>query len=270
MQHNSNSDLHWPRVMFAGLALACAVMSGNANAQWIVNDPIQTGKNIEEFALQLDRWKETAAHYQQQLISLQGMNFNQTNMGETLSKVEDDYGMEDACRKKKEGGVLGSIGSLFKPDANADILSQQLEICRRIVRAENLKYNETVSFLMSLREQQKKLNEIDGRRGSVGKNQGQLAAVDNDLHRYQQSSKMDLDKWQAMIQAYDNYIGQLNKYQQRLAERALRGKQPDLLSTIVQGAVLREALKTKKTNGGLGDAKSEDCRKGPCLADPGR
>ena len=45
-----------------------------------------------------------------------------------------------------------------------------------------------------------------------------------------------------MIVAYDNYIESLNKFQRRLTERALRGKQPDLLTGVIQGAVLKKTL----------------------------
>ncbi|MCC7249826.1 MAG: hypothetical protein IT473_14480 [Lysobacter sp.] len=55
-----------------------------------------------------------------------------------------------------------------------------------------------------------------------------------------------MDNWQAMMMAYDSYVSQLNKYQQRLAQRALRGQQPDILTTVVQGAVLKKVLDDEK------------------------
>jgi hypothetical protein len=165
---------------------------------------------------------------------------------DSLPYIDPEYGLEDACRKKSGDGPLGAISSLFTPDANQEILGQQLEICKRIVRAENLKYNETVRYLRSLHDRQRDLQTIDDRRGSVGSEQGKLQALSYDIERYQQNSKMDLDNWQAMITAYDSYIAQLNKYQQRLANRALRGKQPDMLTSIVQGAVLKKALDDRK------------------------
>jgi hypothetical protein len=240
------------RALAGGLA-ACVFVSGNAAAIFgmgdIVFDPTQYAKAVYEYGKQLERWNATASHYRQQLISLGGLSFDASKLrsqGDTFPEVDPDYGLEDACRKRNEGGVLGGITSMFRPDANADILNEQLKICGRIVRAENLKYNETVRFLNDLRARQRELQGLDARRGSVGNQQGKLQAAFYDVQRYQQNAKMDMDNWQAMMTAYDNYIAQLNKYQQRLAQRALRGKQPDIITTVVQGAVLKKVLNDKK------------------------
>ena len=103
-----------------------------------------------------------------------------------------------------------------------------------------------MQFLNNLRKRQRDLQRLDSRRDSVGTEQGKLQALSYDIQRYQQNTKMDLDNWQAMMTAYDGYIAQLNKYQQRLANRALRGKQPDIFTGIVQGAVLKGALEERK------------------------
>ena len=233
--------------------LMYGMVSGNAAAIFgvgdVVIDPTAIAKQVAEFKEQADRWKKTAENYRQQLISFGGMSFDGTkltNPDDSFMEVDPDYGLNDACRKKNGDGVMGSISSLFTPNADNEILGQQLEICRRIVRAENLKYNETVLFLNNLRNRQRDLQRLDGRRDSVGSEQGKLQALSYDIQRYQQNSKMDLDNWQAMMTAYDSYIGQLNKYQQRLANRALRGKQPDVFTTIVQGAVLQKALDNRQ------------------------
>ena len=234
-------------IMISGL-LACAIISGNA-AALIVHDPAAMATQIREFGIQLTRWQQTAENYRQQLISLGGLSFADTKLtqqSDRFQEVDPDFGLNDACRKKNGDGLMGSISSMFTPNSDDEILGQQLEICRRIVRAENLKYNETISFLNNLRERQGDLRRLDSRRTSVGNEQGRLQAINYDIQRYQQNSKMDLDNWQAMMTAYDSYIGQLNKYQQRLANRALRGKQPDVFSTIVQGAVLKEVLREKQ------------------------
>jgi hypothetical protein len=250
-----SSPRHLPTLKKAAMAgaLMCALVSGNAAAIFgvgdVVIDPTAIAKQIAEFAEQAKRWEATARQYKQQLISLGGLSFNPTKLNaekDTLPYVDPEYGLEDACRKKSGDGPLGAISSIFAPDANEEILGQQLEICKRIVRAENLKYNETVRYLRSLRDRQADLQKIDDRRDSVGTEQGKLQALSYDIERYQQNSKMDLDNWQAMITAYDSYIAQLNKYQQRLANRALRGKQPDMLSGIVQGVVLKKALDARK------------------------
>lgn len=225
------------------VALTCCLASGPVQSVGgIVHDPIQTARHLAEFREQIARWRATAAHYQQQLIRLRGMDFTPTAMNETFPEVPLDYGVEEACRKNGEG-VIGAISDFFRPDADAEILDQQLAICKRIVKAENLKYNETVRFLNNMRLRQNALSSIDIARGGVGSEQGKLNAINYDLDRYEKSTRMDHDRWSAMIVAYDNYIGSLNKFQRRLAERALKGKQPDMFNAVIQGAVLKETLR---------------------------
>ena len=233
--------------------LLCVSFFGNAaslgGGPLVVIDPTAIDKQVAEFRQQADRWKKTAENYRQQLISLGGMSFANTQLSsqiDSFPEVDPDSGLNDACQKKNSDGAMGSISSLFTPNSDNEILSQQFEICRRIVRAENLKYNETVQFLNNLRKRQRDLQRLDSRRDSVGTEQGKLQALSYDIQRYQQNTKMDLDNWQAMMTAYDGYIAQLNKYQQRLANRALRGKQPDIFTGIVQGAVLKGALEERK------------------------
>ena len=235
-----------------GSVLLCGLICGNATAfPKIVYDPIAVGKQLDEFREQSNRWKETAENYRKQLVSLGGMSFAYTDLTQQnkgITGVDPDYGLADACRKKNSDGAIGSISSLFTPSADSEILEQQHEICKRIVRAENLKYNETVTFLNNLKKRQRELGNLDGRRtNDIRGEQGAMQALQYDIQRYQQNSKMDLDNWQAMMTAYDGYIGQLNKYQQRLANRALRGKQPDIFSGIIQGAVLKGALKKRRS-----------------------
>lgn len=230
----------------AGLILSVALTCGLAPRPAhgigpIVHDPGQTAKHVAEFKAQLARWKETAAHYRQQLISLRGMDFAATKMDETLIEVSPQYGIKEACQTQDESPVA-TISEFFKPNADGDILEQQLAICKRIVHAENLKYNETVRFLNNMRKRQQALGSIDQARDAVGSEQGKLQSVNYDLQRYENSTKADHERWSAMIVAYDNYIESLNKFQRRLTDRALKGKQPNVFSAVIQGAVLKKTL----------------------------
>lgn len=227
-------------------ALASGIAAGPAHALGgIVHDPIQTARHLAEFRQQLARWRETALHYQQQLIRLRGMEFAPTAMNETFPEVPPEYGVEEACRRG-DSGVIGEITEFFRPSADAEIIEQQLLICKRIVKAENMKYNETVRFLNNMRLRQQALSRIDLARDGVGTEQGRLQSIDYDLQRYEKSTKMDHDRWSAMIVAYDNYIASLNRFQIRLTERALKGKQPDVFSAVVQGEVLRRTLRERR------------------------
>ncbi len=236
-------------------ALLCTLfVCGDAAAIFgvgdIVFDPTAVAKQVAEYAEQAKRWQATAEQYRMQLIGLSQMNFSAsmlTSRNGSLPTVDPDYGVDDACRKKNTGPV-DELLALMRPDPNQEILDQQIDICRRIVRAENTRYNETVRYLNSLNRRQQDIQALDARRASVGKEPGKLQALSYDIERYQQSAKMDLDNWQATIVAYNNYIEQLNKYQQRLAARALRGKQPELITTAVQGVLLHEALESRKND----------------------
>ncbi|MGN6153507.1 MAG: hypothetical protein ACTHOH_16110 [Lysobacteraceae bacterium] len=214
----------------------------------IVFDPTAVAKQIQEFGEQAKRWRATAEQYRMQLVNLSQMNFGAsrlTSQDGNLPTVDPDYGVDDACRRKNRS-VVDELLSLMRPDPNQEILDQQIDICRRLVRAENTRYNETVRYLNSLNRRQQDIQALDARRASVGKEPGKLQALSYDVERYQQAAKMDLDNWQATIVAYNNYIEQLNKYQQRLAMRALRGKQPDVVTAAVQGVLLHEALESRK------------------------
>lgn len=225
------------------VVLASGLSVGPAHALGgIVHDPIQTARHLAEFREQLARWRATVAHYQQQLIRLRGMEFAPTAMDAAFPEVPEEYGVEDACRKG-DTGVIGEITEFFRPSADAEIIEQQLLICKRIVKAENMKYNETVRFLNNMRARQQALARIDTARAGVGTEQGRLQSINFDLERYEKSTKMDHDRWSAMIVAYDNYIASLNRFQVRLSERALKGKQPDVFSAVVQGEVLRRTLR---------------------------
>lgn len=230
-----------------GLVLLSGGIVDRAHAiSGIVHDPQQTLTHLAEFREQMRRWDATVSHYRQQLIRLRGMQFGQTAMNETFPEVPLDYGMEDACRKANEG-VVGAVTELFRPNADAEIIEQQLLVCRRIVQAENMKYNETVRFLNNMRARQRALGSIDQARDGVGTEQGRLQAVEYDLQRYERSTQMDHDRWSAMIVAYDNYIGSLHQFQKRLADRALRGKQPDVFSSLIQGALLKKSLNERRS-----------------------
>lgn len=236
-------------------ALLCTLfVCGDAAAIFgvgdIVFDPTAVAKQIAEFAEQAKRWQATAEQYRMQLISLSQMNFGAsklTSQNGNLPAVDPDYGVDDACRKK-DASPIGEMLALMRPDPNQEILDQQIDICRRIVRAENTRYNETVHFLNVLRSRQQDILALDARRAAVGNEPGKLGAVSYDVAQYQQLATMDLNNWQATIVAYNNYIEQLNKYQQRLAARALRGKQPDLITGAVQGVLLHEALEARKND----------------------
>lgn len=241
------------------LALVCVVSAGSANALVLVEDLPHTiqniitqlgtqAKHVAEYSAQAQRWAQQYQHMQQQLIKLQAfMSISQTPMTDNFQERAEDYGMAEACPSADGGSPLADFGRWLAPDMEGDIVPQQQTICRYIVTAENRKYNETVKLLRSLRQHAQQWQQIEKQRMTqVGASEGALAANENNVNRFTTQLQQDLDYWQAMMTAYDSYIGLLNVEQQRLAERAMRGKH-DILGTVVQGAVLKGALEAARS-----------------------
>jgi len=93
----------------AFVRLAMSVLAAGwlttAPAQVLVNDPgaigaqVQhMGKDAVEFGKQAQRWRETVAHFRQQLVGLRRLNFAPAQMRDDFAARPDDYGMDDLCR----------------------------------------------------------------------------------------------------------------------------------------------------------------------------
>lgn len=257
-QHRSQG-----KAPFTGLVMAGALLAGSANAQWVVTDPthtmqtwighmmtrmegyMQRYQDQAEYLQQAQRWVQSYQHMQQQLIQVQGFMAASMPMTDQFESHTDDYGMQDRCPGTTGSLNLQSLWQSFSPDVNGEVTEQQLQICQKIVLSENAKYNETVKLLRKMRDRTNEFAEIQGRRSQVGTSQGLLEANESDVSRFTTQTQMDLDYWQAMMTAYDSYIGLLNQDQQRLANAALNGKRT-VWGTVVQGAALEGALRTLK------------------------
>jgi hypothetical protein len=235
------------------LALACAISAGSANAVIPVEDIPHTiqniitqlgtqAKHVAEYSAQAQRWAQQYQHMQQQLIRLEGFMTASMSMPDSFEERPDDHGIEQCGGD----GSVTSWAERFIPDPNGEITSQQLKVCQKLVQAENRKYNETVKVLKDLRDRAAEFQTIEGRRRAVGSSEGNMDVNDNDVARFSTRVQMDLEYWQAMMTAYDSYIGLLNSEQQRLAIAAMRGKKK-VLGTVVQGVVLKGALETARS-----------------------
>lgn len=232
------------------VAIVSALVGGQASAQMIVNDPVNYGaklqqiaKDAAEFGKNASRWKETASHYQQQLIKLQRMNFGQARMEDSFPPRPLDYGMEDMCPGPGRG-IRDQLTSAFRqamPKLEGNVVDEQLAVCQRMVYAENAKYNESVSMLRNLMQRSREFAQIEGQRDSVNGSQGALAANDNEAYRFVARNQLELDYWQARMKAYDDYIDGLKWDHTRLAKRAMRGKK-GALDGIVPTDVVKSAL----------------------------
>jgi hypothetical protein len=234
--------------------LVCFAGIGSVRAQAIVSDPTHM---IETFVGHLTNRLETyyqryedkvqyarqLQHYQQQLSDV-GMFFSMQRLPMTMDfrPRDEQYGMEDACGK---GGFpsLAELWSRRAPDLQGDIPTQQLELCQKIVLAQNAKYNEVMRILQSIRRREQELGRADAQRAGIGSSQGRLDSSDNQYAALMAESVKDMQYAQAVLTAYDGLIASLNQDQQRLARRAMQGGDSPL-GSIVQGAVLKGALHT--------------------------
>ncbi len=233
------------------LVLAC--VGSQANAQLITKDPFgllakirQIEKDTEEFRKTSERWRDTANHYQQQLIKLQRLSFQQRSMEDSFPPRPADYGMDDMC-PGAGGGIKGQLTGIFTqamPDLGGNVVNQQQAICQRLVHAENAKYNESVTMLRTLMQRSREFAQIEQQREQVSGSQGSLAANDNEAYRFVARNQLELDYWQARMKAYDDYIAALKWDQSRLAKRALGGNKGEgqLVGKIIQAGMLKAAL----------------------------
>lgn len=236
-----------PRLAAVAL-LAGGLLSGNARAQWVVEDPALIGKTAAEYIETAKRWKDQYDHYRQQLIKLKRLNFTMEQMADNFPERDVNYGVEDGC--PGPSGISGGIGEMFRqtvPNMGDDIIKQQRVLCIRMVQAENHRYNETVRMLRRMIQSQRDYqNGIEAQRSSIGSDQGDLAANDNETQRFLARMEMDLNYWMARNKAFDTYIAQLKQDHGRLAKRALNGNKRTgnvIAGKLVQAATLAAALK---------------------------
>lgn len=211
-----------------------------------INNYTQSTQDYSEYGLEAKRWYDKYLHMQQQLIKLQGFTASMGPMTEQFARRAEDYAMTESCHGSDGGLSLAALKQEFGIDLNGDIQEQQVQLCERIVLAENAKYNETVDMLKRLRKRSDELKKIEQGRSNVGDSQGNLEANDNDVARFSAGMQMDLEYWEAMLAGYDSYIGLLRMDQQRLALRAMDGSSKPW-GTVIQGAVLKAALETAGT-----------------------
>lgn len=219
--------------------------NSNSSAQWIVEDPLAISKMVQEYIETAQRWKQTADHYQQQLIKFKKLTFVASQFADDFSLRDATYGMEDCPGSDKFPISVDDLLKTVKPDLKGDVIKEQRKICQRIVLAKNNKYNDTVMMMRTLIQRQRELQSIELQRTAVGTNQGALAANDNEIQRLLTRATMDLDFWQSRSSAYDGYISALQEDSDRLAKCAMRGCSnglEDLVGNIVQAAALKAAL----------------------------
>lgn len=263
---NTNSNLRpkqrkSKKLMLGGLALSCLLAMGNANAVFGVGDTVievgpswlqHTLNQINTYMAQIEaageyteqamRWRNTLAHYQQQLIKMQAMISNFGLPGaQALTKVGDDYLVAERCPGQGGGGVMAMIAKPFTLDPEGDLIEQQRQICVNIRTMQNRKYNDTVDYLAKTApEMQSFLGKLDGLRLSSSE-QGAMEHSDNEALRLNNKLTAQGQEWATRMQAYDAYIATMEDNQKVLAQNAMKGKK-NIIGSLVKTAVLKTAL----------------------------
>lgn len=242
-----------PHLLVLCVALFTLDATSQVGATVVVNDPQSMLKAVKEYAEQAQRWSQTVsqyqmqlAHYQQQLIKLQKLDFGQSTMVTPFTERDREHGVENACPGSQPGFLSQLMNTIQQPVPNmqGNLIDEQRTLCQLMVVAENDRYNESVRMLKRLVERNQQFAQIQQQRANVGDSQGSLAANDNEVQRFTAQNSLDLDHWQATMTAYDAYIATLREDQSRLARRALGGNRDGkpLVGQVIQAAALKAAL----------------------------
>ncbi|HKT29210.1 hypothetical protein [Dyella sp.] len=247
------------------LAGSLTTVTNMAQGVQIVNDPMSLARAIEEYAQQESRWIQTAQHYmdqiqhykdvmqhyadqaafwQQQLVKLQGLNFQLFTLQNQFTHIPDDYGVSDACpgiTTSLAGDITSALQS-FIPQMGGDVVKQQRQLCGLIVMTKNKKYNDTVDYLQAVARASSDLTQIQEERFTkVDNSSGNLDANTNDIGRYQGNLTQAREQWQSNMQQNDAQVQMLQQIQSNLSRRAMQGS-PSVLGTIINSTALKAAL----------------------------
>ncbi|CRD52689.1 hypothetical protein [Stenotrophomonas indicatrix] len=206
-----------------------------------VNTLASQAEALIEYGEQYQRFHETTQNWLQKLAQFQQI-IAAPNMpsGIKLTPVEDDWNVSERCGL----GVIGGIGDLLsalKLNPKGDIAAQQKQVCAAMQMIENKKYNETIEVVQSsLPKMRSVLDKIKNIRMLTDTEGGMTETMAN-TQVSDAYMKADFAAWETRIKMYDRQISALERQQQFLTERALKGTRSPL-GTVVKAAALKGAL----------------------------
>jgi hypothetical protein len=206
-----------------------------------VNTLATQAEALIEYGEQYQRFHDTTQNWLQKLAQFQQI-IAAPNMpsGIKLTPVRDDWNVADRCGL----GVIGGIGDLLSAinlNPKGDITAQQKQVCAAMQMIENKKYNETIEVVQSsLPKMRSVLDEIKDIRRLTDKEGGMTETMAN-TQVSDAYMKADFAAWETRIRMYDRQISALERQQQFLTERALKGTRSPL-GTVVKAAALKGAL----------------------------
>jgi hypothetical protein len=239
------------------LGVAIGLVGTQARAQWTVVDPTAIADAVQNYADQATRWVEThdqyllqADHYaqqvefwQQELNSLQQLNFTLFTMQNQFQKIDPEYGVKDAC-PGIQGSLAGDITSVlqsFLPNTGGDVVQQQQQLCQMIVMTKNKKYNDTVDYLQAIGASANELFNLETRLMKNSPNPGDMQSNQTESDTLQNRMTHAEKDWQANMTQDQAQIDMLMQMQSILSRRAMGGA-PSVMGSVVNAAVLAGAL----------------------------
>lgn len=195
----------------------------------------QYAQQLEQFRKQIDQYKTQLEQYEQMFV--QGLAY----------KPEPSYREDIEARfppRSINEGVTETCGSQPK---NNPVGPEQFANCIAKVQTQNRRYNAMRELLKEVAANDRALEQARTERASIDpKAQGALQANTNKMMSIQSKMQNDVQNGKYTIDAYNAMLVALNDETARLARVALHNEN-GLLSTVVQGAALKLALKAARS-----------------------
>lgn len=233
-------------MLFSTMYTACV------GAQWVVNDPVQTGNAVLHYADMIERWIKTAKHYadtvafwEQQLVKIKSLQFSLFTLKHSFPEIPDNYGVAQACPGAEPSltDITGVLGTLAGNLTSKDITSQQREVCVVIQKTLNRKYSATREYLERIDTQASALRKLaDLRLKEVQKSPGALSSYSADTNKFTADMTQARDTWKTNMEQLDAQLDMLRRRQSVLSRQAIDGPPKTLLGTLVEMGALRAAL----------------------------
>lgn len=191
-------------------------------------------ENKTRWLATLQEWKDRLSQFQQIIASpLMPSGIN-------LQPVALDWNVAERCGIGSAFSISG-IMSALNLNFSGDIGKQQKDICIAMQILENQRYNETVKIVReTMPDMMGILDKIKQIRLLTKKPGGVTESTDNTLQSMaQMESKFKV--WENQIKTYDMQISSLQRQQQLLTQRALKGEKSPIGSLVKTGA-LKAAL----------------------------
>ncbi len=158
----------------------------------------------------------------------------------TVGTRSATHNMEARCGEDKifvgdDLWEFNEADSLF-----ATIGAKHLDLCQRIVAAENARFNQVIKGMKRVKERNDELLEIGRYRASIN-DMGQLAVSSHSLDMLMADAQVEDQYTKATIAAYDSLIASLKQSQSLVGDEIINGEQ-SLAASGIRMAALEAAI----------------------------